>query len=139
MASSTGKAFDFKLFGRLLEYTRAYRWTFYFVAIAAILLSFFAVLRPYLLQVTIDDSIVPQDNDQLLFYILVMTGVLLLEVIFQFCFIYFANWLGQEVIRDLRVNLFEHSISTIQRSEDWSPERLVTLRLLPVYSARAFL
>ncbi len=127
MASSTGKAFDFKLFGRLLEYTRAYRWTFYFVAIAAILLSFFAVLRPYLLQVTIDDSIVPQDNDQLLFYILVMTGVLLLEVIFQFCFIYFANWLGQEVIRDLRVNLFEHMLGFKMKYFDNSAVgRLVT-------------
>ncbi|MEG9328571.1 ABC transporter ATP-binding protein [Salinimicrobium catena] len=127
MAASSGNAFDFKLFRRLLEYTQAYKWTFYFVAIAAILLSFFAVLRPYLLQVTIDESIVPQDNDQLLFYISLMAGVLFLEVIFQFCFIYFANWLGQEVIRDLRVNLFEHMLQFKMKYFDNSAVgRLVT-------------
>lgn len=127
MASGSGNAFDFKLFRRLLDYTKAYRWTFYFVAVAAILLSFFAVLRPYLLQLTIDNSIVPQDNDELVFYISLMGGVLLLEVIFQFCFIYFANWLGQEVIRDIRVNLFEHMLQFKMKYFDNSAVgRLVT-------------
>lgn len=127
MAASSGNAFDFKLFRRLLEYTQAYKWTFYFVGIAAILLSFFAVLRPYLLQVTIDNSIVPQDGGELVFYISLMAGVLLLEVIFQFCFIYFANLLGQDVIRDLRVDLFEHMLQFKMKYFDKSAVgRLVT-------------
>lgn len=127
MAASSGNAFDFKLFKRLLAYTRAYKGTFYFVAIAAILLSVLGVMRPYLLQITIDESIVPQDNDQLLFYIMLMVGVLILEVIFQFCFIYFANWLGQEVIRDLRVNLFKHMLQFKMKYFDNSAVgRLVT-------------
>ena len=63
MAAASGKAFDFKMFKRLLEYTNVYKWTFYFVAIAAILLSVFGVLRPYLLQMTIDEGIVPQNLD----------------------------------------------------------------------------
>lgn len=110
MAGSTGKAFDFKMFKRLLTYANKYKFTFYFVAIAAVLLSFFGVLRPYLLQVTIDDGIVPRDTDTLIFYIGIMGAVLLLEVVFQFCFIYFANLLGQDVIRDLRIELFEHML-----------------------------
>ena len=127
MAASSGNAFDFKLFRRLLEYTQTYKWTFYSVGIAAILLSFFAVLRPYLLQVTIDNSIVPQDNDQLLFYILLMAGILILEVVSQFCFIYFANWLGQEVIRDIRVDLFHHMLQFKMKYFDKSAVgRLVT-------------
>ncbi|TDN81836.1 ABC-type multidrug transport system fused ATPase/permease subunit [Salegentibacter sp. 24] len=111
MASKTGNAFDFNLFKRLLRYTNPYKVTFYFVAVAAILLSFFAVLRPYLLKVTVDDAIIPQDYDSLVFYVGLMAGVLLLEVIFQFLFVYFANWLGQEVVRDLRVNLFKHMLN----------------------------
>ncbi|MGB7843371.1 MAG: ABC transporter ATP-binding protein [Salinimicrobium sp.] len=127
MAISSGNAFDFSLFRRLLRYTNAYKWTFYFVAVAAVLLSFFAVLRPYLLQLTIDNSIVPQDNDQLLFYIGLMGGVLLLEVLFQFCFIYFANLLGQDVIRDLRTDLFEHMLQFKMKYFDNSAVgRLVT-------------
>lgn len=127
MANKTGSAFDFKMFGRLLQYTNPYKWTLYFVAFSAILLSGFAVLRPYLLQITIDDSIIPKDHDNLLFYILLMLGVLLFEVIFQFCFIYFANWLGQRVIRDIRVNLFEHMLGFKKQYYDQSAVgRLVT-------------
>jgi len=111
MASNTGNAFDFNLFKRLLRYTNPYKVTFYFVAVAAILLSFFAVLRPYLLKVTVDDAITPQNYDNLVFYVGLMAGVLVLEVIFQFLFVYFANWLGQEVVRDLRVNLFKHMLN----------------------------
>jgi ATP-binding cassette, subfamily B, multidrug efflux pump len=125
--TSTGNAFDFKLFRRLLGYTNPYKWTFYFVAVAAILLSFFAVARPYLLRLTIDDSIVPQDNENLVFYITLMFVALFLEVIFQFLFIYFANWLGQEVIRDLRVNLFKHMLQFKMKYFDQSAVgRLVT-------------
>lgn len=127
MASNTGNAFDYKLFKRLLKYTNPYKITFYFVGVAAVLLSFFAVLRPYLLQVTIDDAIVPADYNELVFYIALMFGVLLLEVVFQFLFIYYANWLGQEVVRDIRVNLFKHMLQFRMKYYDKSAVgRLVT-------------
>ncbi|MDT0646746.1 ABC transporter ATP-binding protein [Zunongwangia sp. F260] len=127
MASKTGNAFDFNLFKRLLKYTDPYKKTFYLVGVAAVLLSVASVLRPYLLKVTIDQAIVPQDYSELLYYILLMSGVLLAEVLFQFCFIYFANWLGQEVVRDLRVNLFEHMLQFKMKYFDKSAVgRLVT-------------
>ena len=102
--ADSGRAFDFKLFRRLLKFTNAYKWTFYFVAFAAIVMSGLAVLRPYLLQEAIDKSIVPKDTDSLLFYIIAMVVVLVLEVVFQFAFIFYANWLGQSVIKDIRVS-----------------------------------
>ena len=127
MASSSGNAFDFKLFRRLLEYTQTYKWTFYFVGIAAVLMSFLAVARIYLLQIIIDEAIMPQDYDELIFYIGLMGGALVLEVIFQFCFIYFANLLGQDVVRDLRVDLFEHMLQFKMKYFDRSSVgRLVT-------------
>lgn len=107
MADSTGKAFDFKLFKRLLGYTKPYKWTFTFVAFAAIALSVLGVLSPILLENAIDESILPKDWNGLVFYIVLMISVLLGEVLFQFSFIYYANWLGQTVIRDLRVKLFK--------------------------------
>lgn len=125
--AKTGKAFDFKMFRRLLKYTNAYKWTFYFVAFSAILLAGVAVLRPYLSGLVIDKSIMPKDNEGLLFFIVLMLGVLLVEVIFQFFFIYYANWLGQEVIRDIRVNLFEHMLGFKKQYFDKSAVgRLVT-------------
>ncbi|MFD2565089.1 ABC transporter ATP-binding protein [Aquimarina rubra] len=127
MAEKSGKAFDFKLFRRLISFTNPYRITFYFVALSAILLSAFAILRPLLLQKTIDKSFIPKDEELIVFYISLMLGVLLLEVVFQFLFIYFANWLGQEVIRDLRVKLFDHMLGFKKQYYDKSSVgRLVT-------------
>ena len=107
MANTTGKAFDMGLFKRILAYTNPYKRTFYFVAFSAIMLSGLGVLRPYFLRWAIDNGIVPKDMDDLFFYLMLMLVTLIAEVLFQFGFIYFANWLGQEVIRDIRVKLFQ--------------------------------
>lgn len=115
------------LFKRLLGYTNPYKRIFYFVGVAAILVSLFGVLRPILLQETVDEALIPADFDSLIYYVSLMTGVLVLEVIFQFCFIYYANWLGQEVVRDLRVKLFKHMLGFKMQYYDKSAVgRLVT-------------
>jgi len=71
------------------------------------MLSGLGVMRPYFLRWAIDNGIVPKDMDELFFYLMLMLITLIAEVVFQFGFIYFANWLGQEVIRDIRVQLFQ--------------------------------
>jgi len=127
MASKTGNAFDMDLFKRLLSYTNPYKRIFYFVGVAAILVSLFAVLRPIILQETVDEALIPSDFDSLVYYVSLMMGVLVLEVVFQFCFIYYANWLGQEVVRDIRVKLFKHMLGFRMKYYDKSAVgRLVT-------------
>ena len=93
-----------------MRYTRPYKFTFAFVLLAAILLSAFSTLNPYLLKITVDDYITLKDYDGMLVLIAMMGGVLLMEVIFQFSFIYYANWLGQQVVFDLRTQLFRRLI-----------------------------
>tara|TARA_B100000900_G_scaffold99256_2_gene82027 strand:- start:4934 stop:6658 length:1725 start_codon:yes stop_codon:yes gene_type:complete len=93
-----------------MRYVKPYRFTFLFVLIAAILLSVFSTLNPYLLKITVDDYITLKDYDGMLVFISIMTAVLFLEVFFQFLFIYYANWLGQRVVYDLRKDLFRRMI-----------------------------
>ena len=106
----TGSILDVSLFKRLMRFVRPYRFTFIFVLTAAILLSVFSTLNPYLLKITVDDYITLKDYDGMLIFIGIMTGVLFLEVFFQFSFIYYANWLGQRVVYDLRRELFRRMI-----------------------------
>ena len=110
MAKVNGKVFDLKLFGRLMDYSNPYRLTYYFVLFSAILLSVFSTLSPYLLKVVVDDYITPKDYEGLQFFSLLMLLTLFLEVFFQFIFIYYANWLGQMIVKDLRVELFQKLI-----------------------------
>lgn len=126
--ATSGNAFDFKLFGRLLQFTKPYRLIFWFVGISAILVSGVSVLQPILLESIIDDSIVPKDYENLVFLIALMGLFLILEVVFQFFFIYFSNWLGLHVVRDIRVKLFDKILYFKMRYFDKSSVGRLTTR-----------
>jgi subfamily B ATP-binding cassette protein MsbA len=102
-----GKIFDIKLFSKLLVFVKPYNYTFYGVMFTAILISLFSTLTPYLLKVVVDDYILIKNYEGMQSIILLMMLVLLFEVIFMYLFTFYANWLGQKVIKDLRVNVFE--------------------------------
>ncbi|MDH3698223.1 MAG: ABC transporter ATP-binding protein, partial [Flavobacteriaceae bacterium] len=88
MDQEIGKTFDFRLFKRVLAYTRPYRLTFLGVALAAILLSGFAVLTPLIVGEIIDGAIKKSDADKLWFLTLAMGAVLFGQVLCQLCFTY---------------------------------------------------
>ena len=107
MEKVKGKIFDVKLFSKLLVFVKPYNYTFYGVMFTAILISLFSTLTPYLLKVVVDDYILIKNYEGMQSIILLMMLVLFLEVIFMYLFTFYANWLGQKVIKDLRVNVFE--------------------------------
>jgi len=112
---------------KVLHYAKPYQNRFNWVIVWAVLLSIFAAARPYLLKQTVDEYIKPEDKQGLLVYIVIMSIVLLLEVLAQFYFTYWANWLGQDIIRDLRDKLFHHITTFKMKYFDTEPVgKLVT-------------
>lgn len=122
------KAFDTKLFKKILRYTKPYKFRYYGVIFFAISLSFFAALRPYLLKKTVDEYVRPLDQNGLLIYIIIMGIVLFLEVISQFYFVFWANSLGQDIIKDIRTKLFRHILTFRMRYFDHSPVGMLVTR-----------
>lgn len=110
MEQEGGKAFDHRLFRRLMAHTRPYRITFIGVAFAAILLSGFAVISPLIVGNIVDEAIKKSDAEKLLMLTLAMAGVLIGQVVSQLGFNYYANWLGESVIKDIRIKLFGRMI-----------------------------
>jgi subfamily B ATP-binding cassette protein MsbA len=102
-----GKIFDVKLFTKLLVFVKPYNITFYGVLTSAILISLLSTLTPYLLKVVVDDYLLLKNYDGMQSIIQIMIAVLFLEVVFMFLFTYYANWLGQKVIKNLRVKVFD--------------------------------
>ena len=100
-------AFDAHLFGRLLCYTKRYYIVFIFALITVFGLAIFGALRPKVLQLAMDQNIEQQVQSGFLKYIIWMLILLFLEVICNLFFIYYASWLGQSVVRDIRVKLFK--------------------------------
>lgn len=106
MSKTTGKAFDIKIFARLMSFAKKYRVRFIIAALSTILLAGFAVLTPVILMTAIDDFTVTKDVSRLLYFTIAMIVVLLIQVFFQFSFIFYANWVGQHIIRDIRAKTF---------------------------------
>ncbi len=134
------KAFDVRLFKRIIQYTKPYKWRFRGVVLFAISLSIFAALRPYLLKQTVDGYIKTHDQHGLLLYIVLMAVVLLLEVFSQFYFVFWANWLGQDIVKDIRIKLFGHLLRFKMKYYDHVPVgQLVTRSVSDIESiARIF-
>lgn len=127
MGETKGKAFDVKLFKRLLEFTGPYKGRLLMAAVGAVMLSLCAALRPYFLKDAIDIGLEQRSADDLFFYIKMMALVLVGEVVFQLVFIYFSNWIGQQVIKDIRVKLFDHMLGfKMQYFDKSAVGRLVT-------------
>ena len=127
MIVSNNKFFDLKLFKKIMRFVNPYRTTYYLLILSAILLSIFSTIQPYLLKIIIDDYIIKSDLDGLKMIIYLVVFILFLEVIFQFLFIYFANWLGQTIVKDIRYNLFNRIINFKMSYYDKNPiGRLVT-------------
>ncbi|MBT4325043.1 MAG: ABC transporter ATP-binding protein [Cryomorphaceae bacterium] len=106
MEKVKGKIFDVKLFTKLLVFVKPYNITFYGVLTSAIIISLLSTLTPYLLKVVVDDYLLLKNYDGMQSIIQIMIAVLFLEVVFMFLFTYYANWLGQKVIKNLRVKVF---------------------------------
>ena len=108
MTKQKENIFDLTLFKRLLKFIDPYRWVFYGTLLAVIGLAVFGAFRPLILQQAIDNNIAAKVVEGFLVYVIAMLVLLILEVITQLLFIYYATWLGQSVVRDIRVKLFKH-------------------------------
>ncbi len=108
LAANTSNKFDYQLLGRVLALAKPYRLLFAVAGILAVVLAPIAILRPYLVQVMVDEYIFKYDLPGLSRMALLFIGVLFLHAILQYCFIFYTNLLGQSVIRDLRVDVFRH-------------------------------
>ncbi|MCP4802590.1 MAG: ABC transporter ATP-binding protein [Bacteroidetes bacterium] len=128
MAKVSKKVFDVGLFKRLLTFIKPYNHIFGITLLAVFGLAIFGAIRPKVLQLAIDDNIAAKLDVGFLNHMLVYGGLLLLEVISNLLFIYFASWLGQSVVRDIRVKLFEHILKFKMKYYDNSSVGLLITR-----------
>ena len=106
--TKTGKAIDFKLLKRVMTFTKPYKKVLYLSMFFSMVLSFLSPIRPFLINYAVDNYIMIENADQLQFICIILLGILFLEAIFQFFYIYLATWLGQHVIQDMRAKVYQH-------------------------------
>lgn len=99
------------LFKRLLAFVSPYNYIFISSLLSVFGLAVFGALRPVVLEKILDENISQGISNGFLQLIVLMGFLLLLEVISNYLFIYFAGWLGQSVVKDIRVLLYNHIIN----------------------------
>lgn len=108
-AESTSTASSrLSVFRHLIGLVKPHRGVLLLTASLAVVLALLAVARPRLLQVMIDDYVFRSDISDMAKVAALIAGLLLVEVALRYIFLYYTDWLGQMIVRNLRVRLFNH-------------------------------
>jgi ATP-binding cassette subfamily B protein len=103
-----GNLFDLKILGRLFIFCKPFINMFYLLIFLTLLLSVLGPIRPYLTQIIIDDYVVLNDLEGLKGMIFLLFFLLIINAIVMCFHTYLSGWLGQNIIKNIRVKLFSH-------------------------------
>jgi ATP-binding cassette subfamily B protein len=122
-----GNLFDIKILSRLFIFCKPFINTFYLLIFLTLLLSILGPIRPYLTQIIIDDYVVLNDLEGLKGMIFLLFFLLIINAIIMYFHTYLSGWLGQNIIKNIRVKLFSHMQSFKLKFFDKTPiGRVVT-------------
>ena len=129
MASVLNKRFfDFDLLKRVMRYAAPYKRRFYWSIALAIILAAFTPVRPILIQLTVDKFIANGIWSWVLTITIIQIAFLFLESGLRFYFSYITAWLGQNVVKDLRVKVYKKVLSLNLSQFDKTPIGTLTTR-----------
>ncbi len=124
---SSGEIVDTKVLKQLYNFVKPYKSRFYFLVFLTVALAVLAPTRPYFIQVAIDDYVAVGDVPGLIRIIYLLVGLMILQALVQWAHTYYSGWIGQVIIRDIRVKLFKHLLKLRLKFFDNTPiGRLVT-------------
>lgn len=122
------KFFDLDLLKRVMRFAAPYKRRFYWSIALAIILAAFTPIRPILIQITVDKFISAGIWKWVLIITLIQIGFLFLEAGLRFYFSYITAWLGQNVVKDLRVKVYKKVLSLNLSQFDKTPIGTLTTR-----------
>ena len=123
----SGEILDLKVIRQLYQFIKPYVAWFYLLVFLTVALALLAPTRPYFIQIAIDDYVAIGDKDGLIRTIYILVGLMLLQALVQFAHTYLSGWVGQVIIRDIRIKLYRHLLKMRLKFFDNTPiGRLVT-------------
>lgn len=110
-----------------MRFVAPYRGRFITVVILTVVLGALAPTRPILIQYTLDEHVASGNYNAMVVVMIWLLVLLIVQSIAQYIHTYLSGWLGQQIIRDMRVKLYQHIVNLRLRFFDKTPiGRLVT-------------
>jgi len=129
----TGKIVDLTVLKRLIGFIKPYQSKFYFLIFLTIITAVLGPIRPWIIQLTIDNHISVGDYQGLAKMTLFLLGLILLHAVVQYSHTYLSGWIGQNIIKDIRILLYRHLLKLRLKFYDNTPiGRLVTRNISDV-------
>ena len=129
----SGKIFDARVLGRLMGFAKPYRYRFYSLIVLTLALGIIAPYRVALIDVTVDTYIAHADWPGLIRMCVLMIGLLVLQSVGQYVYTYQSSWLGQTIIRNIRIQLYKHVLNLRLKFFDYTQVgRLITRNISDV-------
>ena len=124
----TKSFFDIALLKRVLQFASPYKKRFYASIFLGLVLAAFTPVRPYLIQLTVDKHIAGHNYNWVIYITIIQIVFLLIETAMRFYFSYITSWLGQSVVKDLRVTVYRKVLHLNLRQFDKTPIGTLTTR-----------
>ena len=121
---------DFTILKRVFAFTSPYKKKLYLSIFLSVLLAVISPLRPYLIQYTVNNFIKDRDTYWLILITVIQIGMLLFETGLRFYFGFITSWLGQTVVRDMRVTVYKKILSYNLSQFDKTPIGTLTTRTI---------
>jgi ATP-binding cassette subfamily B protein len=131
--TASGNIFDSKILKRIFVFVKPYIHLFYLLVFLIIFQGIITPIRPWLTQLTMDDYVAAGDKDGLVMMVGLLISVTAIQALIQFVQVYLSEWIGQHVIRDIRIKLYQHLTTMKTQFYDKTPiGRLVTRNISDV-------
>ncbi|WP_290795258.1 ABC transporter ATP-binding protein [Flavihumibacter sp. UBA7668] len=128
--SANKKIFDVALLRRIFSLAAPYKKKVIWSLVLAILLALLTPVRPWLIQLTVNTYIRNGMLDWVIRITLIQFGLLLVETLFRFFFTFTTSWLGQSVVKNLRVRVFNKVVGLNLSQFDTTPIGTLTTRTI---------
>ena len=122
--------FDFSLLRKVFRFAGPYKKKFYLSIFLSVALAILSPLRPYLIQYSINNFIRERNAYWLILITIIQIAMLLFETGLRFYFTYITSWLGQTVVKDLRVAVYEKVLGLNLAQFDKTPIGTLTTRTI---------
>ena len=126
--SGEKKSFSFGVLKRVLGFAKPYKQKFYGSILLAVVLAVFTPIRPYLIKLTVDEYIANQFVQAVINVTIIQIIFLILETGLRFYFSYITSWLGQSVVKDMRIKVYGKVLQLNLRQFDKTPIGTLTTR-----------